>query len=94
MGLRFPSASAFFGLTQDYRASLFRQIHDICFHGQGGYNFQEVYEFPIWLRNFIHRSMLEYYEDQKKQAQQSSGQQSHLHNGKIKAPDYSSKARR
>mgnify|MGYP000440977782 CR=1 FL=1 len=94
MGLRFPSGLAFFGLTPDYRASLFRQIHDICFHGQGGYNFNEVYEFPIWLRNFVHRSMVEYYEKENKKNQAASGQQSILDNGKIKAPDYSVKARK
>lgn len=94
MGLRFPSELAFFGLTPEYRASLFRQIHDICFHGQGGYSFGEVYEFPIWLRNFVHRSMIEYYQNENKKAQTNTGQQSILQNGKIKAPDYSVKARK
>ena len=45
----------FFGLTLDIvpqaRYSLFKQIHEICFHGQGGYQWETVYNMPIWLRN-------------------------------------------
>ena len=84
----------FFGLTPEYRASLFTQLHDICFHGKGGYSFDVIYEFPIWLRRYVHRSMIEFYENENKQAQKSQGQQSLLQDGKIKAPDYSTKARR
>jgi len=85
---------AFFGLTPDYRAGLFAQLHDIVFHGKGGYAFDTVYQFPIWLRRYVHRSMIEFYENENKQAQKSSGQQSLLQDGKIKAPDYSIKASR
>jgi len=84
----------FFGLTPEYRASLFSQLHDIVFHGKGGYSFGEIYEFPIWLRRYVHRSMIEFYENENKQAQKSQGQQSLLQDGKIKAPDYTSKARK
>ena len=84
----------FFGLTPEYRGALFNQLHDIVFHGKGGYSFGEIYEFPIWLRRYVHRSMIEFYENENKQAQKSQGQQSLLQNGKIKAPDYSTKARR
>ncbi len=84
----------FFGLTPEYRASLFSQLHDIVFHGKGGYIFSEIYEFPIWLRRFVHRSMIEFYENENKQAQKQSGKQTLLQDGKIKAPDYSTKAHR
>lgn len=84
----------FFGLTPEYRASLFSQLHDVVFHGKGGYSFGEVYEFPIWLRRYVHRSMIEFYENENKQSQKSQGQQSLLQDGKMKAPDYTSKARK
>lgn len=84
----------FFGLTPQYRGILFSQLHDICFHGKGGYNFSEVYNFPIWLRKYVHRTMLEFYENENKQAQQAQGQQSLLQDGIVKAPDYSTKARK
>ncbi len=38
--------------------------------------------------------MLEFYENENKQAQKAQGQQSLLQDGKIKAPDYSTKARK
>jgi hypothetical protein len=85
---------AFFGLTPDYRAGLFTQLHDIVFNGQGGYSFDTVYEFPIWLRRYIHRTMVEHYQKQNKEYQQQSGKSSVLQNGQIKAPDYSTKASR
>jgi len=84
----------FFGLTPEHRAALFNQLHDIVFHGNGGYTFETVYTFPIWLRNFTHRSMVEWYDKQNKQQQNQSGQGSLLQNGHISAPDYSTKASR
>lgn len=85
---------AFFGLTPEYRAALFAQLHDIVFNGNGGYSFETVYEFPIWLRKFIHRTLIEHYDKQNNQQQQQSGNGPTLQNGKIKAPDYSTKASR
>jgi hypothetical protein len=38
--------------------------------------------------------MIEYFENENKQAQKQSGQGSILQNGHIKAPDYSTKASR
>ena len=84
----------FFGLTPEYRAALFSQLHDIVFHGNGGYSFETVYEFPIWLRKYTHRSLIEYYEKKNKAQEKQSGQGNVLQNGHIKAPDYSTKASR
>ncbi len=52
----------FFGLTPEYRLHLFRTIHEIVFHGKGGYDFMTVYHFPIWLRKFVYKSIEEYYD--------------------------------
>ena len=49
--LIYPLGLTFFGLTPDYRTALFRQIHEIVFHGNGGYDWHTVYNMPIWLRN-------------------------------------------
>ena len=88
---------AFFTLTSEelvlYRKNLFTQIHEIAFHGQGGYNWEMVYDMPIWLRKFTFDRINKYYND-KQQAQQS--QQSQNSNkktvidstGKIKAPEF------
>ena len=69
----------FFGLTAEYRASLFSQIHEIVFHGQGGYDWDTVYNMPIWLRNFTYKKLEEYY---KKQEEAQNKQQNTLKNSK------------
>jgi len=55
----------FFGLTSDlapeYRISLFTQIHEIVFHGKGGYDWNTVYEMPRWLRLFTFKKIQEFY---------------------------------
>ena len=38
--------------------------------------------------------MIEFYENENKQVQKAQGKQSLLDNGKLKAPDYSTKARK
>jgi len=46
------------------RRSLFTQIHEIIFHGKGGYDYETVYNMPIWLRNFTFESIKKYYDEQ------------------------------
>jgi hypothetical protein len=67
----------FFGLTLEYRPYLFSQIHEIVFHGQGGYDWNTIYNMPIWLRKFTYEKLKEYYEKQKEEAEK---QQNMLNN--------------
>jgi len=64
---------AFFGLTFDLapqaRIAVFTQIHEICFYGQGGYDWETVYDMPIWLRRFTFNQIHDHY---KKQNEPSS----------------------
>jgi hypothetical protein len=53
----------FFGLTPDYRLNLFTQIHEIVFHGKGGYSWETVFDMPIWLRNFTFKKIVEFYNE-------------------------------
>lgn len=55
----------FFGLTSEYRKYLFTQIHEIVYHGGGGYDWYSIYEMPIWLRKFTY---LQIAESKKKEA--------------------------
>jgi len=52
----------FFGLTSEYRSSLFSQLHEIVFNGQGGYDYETVYNMPIWLRRFTFQKMKDHYD--------------------------------
>lgn len=46
---------------------MFKQIHEIVFHGKGGYDWETVYNMPIWLRRFTFHAIYDYYEKQKEE---------------------------
>ena len=64
------SAPTFFSLTpteaSEYRHNLFTIIHDIVFHGKGGYDWHTIYNMPIWLRNMTMKRISQFYEEQNK----------------------------
>jgi len=88
---------AFFGLTSDNialtRASLFSQIHQIVFYGNGGYDWHTVYNMPIWLRRFTFNEIKKHFEEENEAIQkQSNGKNSNTKtvidsDGKVKLPD-------
>lgn len=71
-----PLGLGFFGLTSDsapeYRKNLFKQIHEIIFHGNGGYSWYDVYNMPRWLRLFTFKEINTYFEEQSKILKNSS----------------------
>ena len=60
---------AFFGLTLNtapqIRFSLFKQIHEIVFHGKGGYDWNTIYNMPVWLRKFTFNEINKFYQEEK-----------------------------
>jgi hypothetical protein len=92
---------AFFGLTFDTaaetRAAIFKQIHQIVFHGKGGYDWHTVYNMPIWLRRFTFIEIQKFYQDEKESVENSSKSGSKTivgADGKVKAPQYLNQAKR
>jgi hypothetical protein len=87
---------AFFGLTskiaQEFRKSVFDQIHQIVFHGKGGYDWGTVYNMPIWLRKYTFKLIKDHYNEETKQIESSkskSNQQTVIDSsGKITAPQF------
>ena len=65
----------FFGLTSKqvpkFRKGVFKQIHEIVFHGKGGYDWDTVYNMPIWLRKFTFHEIQEFYNQEKKEIEKS-----------------------
>jgi hypothetical protein len=57
-----PLGLTFFGLTPEYRLNVFSIIHDIVFHGNGGYDWHTVYNMPIWLRKFTYNKIREHFQ--------------------------------
>ena len=66
----------FFSLTHsqavEYRSNLFTQIHEIVFHGGGGYDWHTVYDMPIWLRNFTFKKIQEHFQEKNTQSSNTS----------------------
>ena len=62
----------FFGLNQQYRIDLFSQIHEIVFHGNGGYDWETIYNMPIWLRNFTYKKIEEFYRKKNEQIEEQN----------------------
>ena len=89
----------FFGLSLDYRLYLFNQIHDIVFHGGGGYDYDTIYNMPIWLRKFTFSKLKEYHQPKENdvvaQSQQAmKAAQADNTTPKINVPSYVTKASR
>ena len=85
----------FFGLTLDKvpetRAAVFEQVHEICFHGQGGYSWETVYNMPVWLRRFTYNKIQNFYKTQSEQvkSQTKKGEKTLVDpTGKINTPNF------
>ena len=86
----------FFGLTlsnsPEFRKNLFTQIHNIVFHGNGGYDYYTIYNLPIWLRKFTFSEIDNYNKEQNKkykEAQEGKGKQTLVNSdGKINTPEF------
>ena len=84
---------SFFGLTSEIapiaRANLFTQIHEIVFHGKGGYDWETIYNMPIWLRKFTFNRIKEFYESQNKENNEDLASQSQkIKEGKVDLPSH------
>jgi hypothetical protein len=83
---KYLSQLSFFGISPETapiaRANLFTQIHEIVFHGKGGYDWETIYNMPRWLRQFTFNKINEYYkkeaEEHEKASSKSSGNRSTL----------------
>jgi hypothetical protein len=72
----------FFGLTAtnagQVRLALFNQIHQIVFHGKGGYDWNTIYNMPIWLRKYTFNQIKEHYDEEAKQHEDASNNRSNV----------------
>ena len=86
----------FFGLTLEnssvYRKNLFTQIHNIVFHGNGGYDWFTIYNMPIWLRKFTFHEINEYNKDQNEKANSTKNKDSLVNTkGQVNQPKFQNK---
>jgi len=85
----------FFGLTSKlaakYRMAVFKQIHDIVFHGKGGFDYSTVYNMPIWLRKYTFSEIQKWYDKEEAAIKnQTSKNQSNMVNedGTVNTPEF------
>jgi hypothetical protein len=73
------------------RLNIFKQIHEIIFHGKGGYDYYAVYNMPIWLRKYTFKEINDFYEEKAAQEnnEMSAGKTSLMDSeGKVNAPQF------
>jgi len=71
--------------------NLFKQIHEILFHGKGGYDYNTIYHMPIWLRKFTFKEIQKFYEEKSsaEKNQLNAGKTSLVNSeGKINTPQF------
>ena len=61
-----------------------RQIFDLIYYGNGGFNWSDVYEMPIWLRTFYIKSIEKALRD-KAEAEKKASKKS---NASMKKPNF------
>lgn len=88
----------FFGLNYKHapkaRNAVFSQIHEIVFHGKGGYDWHTIYNMPVWLRRFTFNKIQTFYLEEKKQYDNAKSNQNTTvinPDGKIESPEFLSK---
>lgn len=67
-----PSDHNFFGLTLEYNQRVFDQIFDLCYYGEGAFQFRDVYEMPVNLRSYYYLKLADI---QKKIEEQRKAQE-------------------
>jgi|TARA_R110000823_G_scaffold309711_1_gene434156 hypothetical protein len=70
-------------------------IHQLIFHGKGGYDYNTIYNMPIWLRKFTYSEITNFYSEEKKQLDNASSNEKGKKNminsdGKINTQDFAS----
>lgn len=69
---------------------VFSQIHEIVFHGKGGYDWHTVYNMPIWLRRYTFEKLKKFYEPEEEDVEESFDKVKEA--AKIQPPSYVTKA--
>ena len=90
-----PLGLTFFGLTSNnapiIRKNLFSHLHQIVFHGKGGYDYYTVYHMPRWLRKFTFSEIDKYYQFEKSAVENkdSSGNKNLINSdGTVNTPEF------
>ena len=77
----------FFGLTPEYKKIVLEEVFALCFHSQGGFSHDEVYDMPIRYRHFYLHKLTETLQKQKDEIDKNLGNSGMIEDGKpFKSP--------
>ena len=65
---------SFFGLRPEDRPIIHSEIFDLVFYGNGGFNFNDLYEMPIYLRKFYFKKLQQALDKEKANSNSISNQ--------------------
>ena len=66
---------------------MFDAIHDLVFHGNGGFIHSEVYNMPVWMRTFHIDRINQHNKKQEELAKEQRGQSELREDRKIQRPN-------
>ena len=62
-------------------------MHDLVYHGGGGFIHSEIYNMPTWMRQFHLKKINQFLKEQSEQQDESRQQQSEPLSNKISGPN-------
>ena len=65
---------------------MFAQIHDLVYHGGGGFLHSEVYNMPVWMRSFHMNRINDFVKKQNEEHKKAQGQ-SNIGDDKVHSPN-------
>ena len=77
----------FFGLGTEYKLGLHEEIFSLCYYGNGGFTWDEVYNLPIYLRRFYIKQVTKAIEARNKAESDAASSQK----SKVSSPGFSPK---
>ena len=72
---------------------MFDQIHEIVFHRKGGYSWGDIYNMPIWLRQYTFHQIKKWYDEQNKPKDDINTFTNKVKSGQVQVPDYAKGAK-
>lgn len=94
-----------FFIQTSSRISIFKEVHEIVFHGKGGYDWGTVYNMPVWLRRYTYNEISQFYQKEREEFEKSLGKEQVTGNtdpskfmnsvpSKVNVPDFVSSVKR
>ncbi len=63
------------------KVRIYNEVFDICYFGRGGFTFEEVYNFPVWLRHYYIKRINDKHKEEE--AQYASAKNNSNDSGKV-----------